>query len=968
MSNFHFEVPHNFTPKDKKINLIKDSYNYVQKQTSALRRTWPEYMVLKVVTVYRDNTFDLTTPDEEHLFERVMAIDPRAKDFYRPGKAVTVRFNNVNGGRPYIKFGYGFMGDAVDLTVYDIFFGDGSWITPEADYLLSAGLITAADRQIKVSTTLGTLSQIATVTRFETGSDLYGDTSKFINISDQLGLLSFTVADGVGGTVTVLALFTTLWYHATASIIGTSAKIREFSIAGSTSGLFDNKTWSYSSYFPGYEVQQSKGPYYYNRRNCYFFIDLITLPAEAGIYVVALETGIYAHKREASSTVVHTNWAYDKNRPNRTGNIQSYGKYLLECGYLGTDRSDNALNEFNGTLQGNDPAHSYTYNENNGYYDLVSLPDDAGRSVLHFYVRKEDLTYDHYALDLRAIFPQTIYRLYSCGTYRDNQTNLYDEAGAELKPTGDPEGIGLILSPSSAYTFWTQSSRWPVLAYTVASVNKIEFWFWVCFTEGTGVAIGQSYWSLVALDAISRTFTVKNQLVTAGAPTLLYPSAEWLAAQMSTWEAYAEASMQYEAASSLMDPGSDGDYPTINESGELINTPLYFPRRLQGVSCDGFDPEPGKNNRPWASDKFIPHPLPGDTTDSFYAFQDEFLFDSIYLTSRQAPSGVFDQRGHHFQILSEPFHYADGTGLSTITPIVPTITQVYPANYYFIYQDVPADWAQSTFYKYFEAGVFPEGEEPDERTVLIVGGYWDDGDGIVFHPSYSYGPLTWTSIPCTYEERYHAPGLVLVGDFYTRYKTWLVVTSPTAPVAKIDISEYKTWGSAGTLFQNIPLLACVWQWEVVGNYLFIVRQCFTGTYDPGINAREPYLEIRNKVTGTVLYKESLRPAGGTTHSCMYDFPPIFRTQKDSQGNAYAQIYTSWLASGGDATNFSQRIHVKTDIKFTGSINREEHIYTGIKETNIPSPHEISNMVINGRNMFWAEGSNSVEKYTPPDPV
>jgi len=118
MSNdFHFNIPIDpIKPKKNLDKTLKNAQTHIDKAIHQQRKDWPEYMVLKVYNIYSDNTFDLITPDEEHLFERVPAIDPRAKDFYQRGKAVTVRFNNVNGGRPYIKFGYGFMSTPVDIT------------------------------------------------------------------------------------------------------------------------------------------------------------------------------------------------------------------------------------------------------------------------------------------------------------------------------------------------------------------------------------------------------------------------------------------------------------------------------------------------------------------------------------------------------------------------------------------------------------------------------------------------------------------------------------------------------------------------------------------------------------------------------------------------------------------------------------------------------------------------------------
>jgi len=129
MSNdFHFNIPIDpIKPKKNLDKTLKNAQTHIDKAIHQQRKDWPEYMVLKVYNIYSDNTFDLITPDEEHLFERVSAIDPRAKDFYQRGKAVTVRFNNVNGGRPYIKFGYGFMSTPVDISIDQPTYGAIRW-------------------------------------------------------------------------------------------------------------------------------------------------------------------------------------------------------------------------------------------------------------------------------------------------------------------------------------------------------------------------------------------------------------------------------------------------------------------------------------------------------------------------------------------------------------------------------------------------------------------------------------------------------------------------------------------------------------------------------------------------------------------------------------------------------------------------------------------------------------------------
>ena len=117
MPIFHFNFDEPILPQKKEHGPTHAQIQeIVSKQTNKMRVDYPEYLILKVLSVYNDNTFDLSTPDDELTFSRVPSIDPKARFSYKPGDAVTVRHMKSDNNRKYIKFGFGSSGgDVVDL-------------------------------------------------------------------------------------------------------------------------------------------------------------------------------------------------------------------------------------------------------------------------------------------------------------------------------------------------------------------------------------------------------------------------------------------------------------------------------------------------------------------------------------------------------------------------------------------------------------------------------------------------------------------------------------------------------------------------------------------------------------------------------------------------------------------------------------------------------------------------------------
>lgn len=1006
MSNFHFEVPHNFTPKDKKINLIKDSYNYVQKQTSALRRTWPEYMVLKVVTVYRDNTFDLTTPDEEHLFERVMAIDPRAKDFYRPGKAVTVRFNNVNGGRPYIKFGYGFMGDAVDLTIRQILFGDGSWTTPEADSLNSHGL-TVANRQILLNSG-GTLTTLESgIQRFSTAGGA-GTWFYFVSHLDQLGLLAFTTPVTLSeSTTTVLACFATLWDSYLTGFSSGQGAIREYCIGGLDISLH-TRTLTYS---PGYELRPQISNYPVpasDRNHGYFFVDIVT--DSYGVYIVTLENGIIVHRR--SDDAQHKSaWTPDQSLPGRTGSCSVYGQWLVEGCYTGYDKSQNALDQFNGLMQYTDPALAYL-GMRDGTFEQIRLPDNANRAMFRFYVRDATtMVYTGYEIDLKAMVSGvTPRKVHSCGAWYPYGVALYDSGGTELDL-----GDGTLLLYSGA-DYNMQCNRWPWLARPAATEGgtppAVEVWFWVCTQAGkAGDEVnnaGRSYWTLCALQPATSITEIKNQLITSADPIpYIEPYTGWWADQQAAQAASSAASLETGAPDSFEgnasyaiyvadDPGYVPEDP-VNPVGGRLYVTGTTEVRLRGSIYNGTVANNPQNDD---MDRFVPHPLP--TNAGALGPVESQMQDGMVPTSDHVPSGCFDLHANHYCILGKPVKVASGiAGILEYDGEVPlkvtTETQTGTKYWFAGFKNILKPWF---IYVYFCDPDNPDGEamggsapdrymyrdfqpyetEPHNTSApgtdlfdFIVQGT----DTLNFYTYNCAGtasaPVSPVFTPQTVDvRRYVATRYTIkVSTWETLHKTHIIKTSyDGATKTEKDISEYTTWDP---LRSNCPVFGNCWQCIAVKDFLFIIIERVYSQDDPlnQFTSFEPRLEIYKLSDLTLMKQESLRPLSDTGNLLLCDrtLAPRMRVGYNSAGECFAQIFTEWITvaddSRGDRLEVMQ--HLKSEMKYKTGLTRTDHLFQGTKEAGIPLPTEASNWVQNGDNIFWIEGSNSVVKYTPLPP-
>lgn len=883
---------------------MMDRPGSIREHVNGMRRRNPDFEPFLVSKVNNDGTIYVRKnewPEDCFITVPLTRGTPAASE----GDSVFVAYEEGDRQRPFYH-GMGKKGAGIlkKAKLNFMMFGDGQWVTPESDRLNSCGL-TIPSKQIRIKldgSTPGTISTIDSFNRFVTGPELPGRWQDFVTNIDQTGLLAFTVPDGTGGTVTVLACYYTLWLGVS-YINGYTGQIREYSIAGSSSGISDRTIW-FTEALEGRAGTPSVNSAA-DRRQGYFFIDTVTDPM--GLYVMALETGIY-NLRRSDNTMRKSNWVPDVNFPSNIGSVSAYGDYVIGCGWAGYDKSEAALTSFNVMMQGADPAAAYLQDPTFGWQDRIKLPDDSSRAVLRIYTRftlAEDpgnygLSFGYNNIDLKGIIPgKTIRRIYSNGIHFRLSRALLTSSGSPLTA---PSGGELALAPRVHSNI--QSLRWPWLI----SGTRAEFWISVCaqVDGSTSAEPGQSYWTLCAVTPKTRTMTAKNQLVTPFSPALNPRFPDLLATRESEIGIAATASRS-------VDGGDINFYPEAYRISASFGSVIY----LAGYHYEGIDSADPPDK--WSEvDRWIDHPLPGDLTSDNYTREspsNDVGLDAIVPGAGASPSGSFDLNGNHYAAVSEPIHFLDN-----LTP---------------------------------------------DTLVLDPGGLRMPGTGT---PVYIKVTVTKTD---GYSTMYAAHKKS--NRHWTKgHKTWLVRTSEDGfSRIKKDISERFTWNnSTADRAKDLPLLGCVWQVTPVGQYVFVLRQCYWSVTSgkPDQTKREPYLEIYSKELN-LLQKISLHPPTDTGRALfgIYDLAPRMRVGFDAAGSAWAEICTEWITlTDYNAINRLELVqHLKTEIKYKAALERTDHLWQGKKEAGIPLPGEMSNIVFHGDRAYWIEGNNSVVQYAPP---
>ena len=89
-------------------HIIKTASDMIAKSMPRYHRAHPEFLTCKILTVYKNNTFDVQDLHDSKVYLNVPSVTPDSWMYYQPGQAVHVRYYNVDSDRMFIRFGQGF--------------------------------------------------------------------------------------------------------------------------------------------------------------------------------------------------------------------------------------------------------------------------------------------------------------------------------------------------------------------------------------------------------------------------------------------------------------------------------------------------------------------------------------------------------------------------------------------------------------------------------------------------------------------------------------------------------------------------------------------------------------------------------------------------------------------------------------------------------------------------------------------
>lgn len=894
--------------------------------------------------------------------------------------------------------------------------GNGQWLTPEADYRNSCGL-TEPTKQLILKldgSKPGTLRVLESdIQRFEIREE-WGEKARLTHYAkhvDQLGLIAYT-QQANGRSSTILARYSTMWV-APYGIDGHLGVIHEYDIGGEPSAIAE---WVFSFH----EISES--PYTYenlgsrngyraqvDRRAGYFFADILT--ESRAIYMVCLDSGIHT-LRKSDGTQHFANWFPDPLRPQSAGAVTAWGKYVFECGWSGYDKSNTAFNDFNATIGYVDPATLYLPLRDNSLIRLP-LPDNTTyRADLRYYVRSDDFsTYTTMSLSLLGLVDGKVTRkILSCGIYTYGDTRIL---------LADGSAAGSLLDTGPGWNL--QSSRWPLWI----SAESKTIWFWLAsMVDGeTAEKPGASYFQIFALNFAAGSLSKKGEMVSS--KVVLEPYPGWKADRMAEHAALATASQStqtqtgYHTTSAVVAHDPWGNPQVIPYATYFYNV---------GWTYEGIDPAYKEEYD--EADQYLPHPWPcPGGPDAYLSLVN--TNDAIAISSRATPSGCFDSQGNHYMIVSEPIkvyttmgsNYVYNPRPSDIPPWafwLPTLAETlhhedsgtiawfsgykglqgwytdyyqwyntphtvvraytrhdkYPFHYWLVDPDQwPLDaqpWTDE--YDFYYARV------EDLPTILeftCLSGY-DRGE--IEH-------LGSVTLPY--------PGNLEVVDaaYFTnkktsfpsheiRYVTYLVKTTAGGAQTKLDITQRFSWSGASYYHSkavDMPFALNCWQWAAVGDYLFCLRQMYQSggmVRDPSISNpatdlqdEAPWLEVRSLSDLKLVGRLPLWPDPKSKLRCQYDTPPRMVVGVDINGNAWAQVFSSWNERSYDDyyRDLAKNWNVKNEfvVKKARLEQFAIHGWTGLAEVGMPSPTEASTLVINNGRAYWIDQGNSVVEYTAP---
>ena len=727
--------------------------------------------------------------------------------------------------------------------------------------------------------------------------------------SDQVGLVAFQDSSGAQ----LYALMFTVWdgdYADSLYAIG-SHPIAE-TATGSDVVIREHRAFNDSTdyhFTPLLGAERKSGSGFMTttegqrgRRGGYFFLDQVTDPN--GVYVCCLQTGFYFLRRsdQAKFKVAKpadvsrdypSDWDDGFSIPGdgyiykpfslRTGSYSVYGKWILEGNYDAYDNESSAVS--NWALFGNPGGLTFDRR-------VLVAPNHANRASVWLSERELDYTMTHQILHLSHLIPNLL-RSMGCGF----QASFFNS----LPATRWPVLIDLLTDPGNPRTeavLWFSgidtdlASRLAIAKIHLATgeITKVDEFL-----------ASPTYFPLYA--------SMVSDLMAWWASEINSTRVSWRSSIDDDWAVLDSNAAGNTSASGPLNDDADADVRENAGTGfKKSNSTVPYVRKYSshGNSIYG----QARSLEVWRGNDFgtyksgnlvktldnssfcLCHPLPGD-------LDEDSLPSGVYPGvespgSDLSPSGVVGKNQNHYLIHSEPdqiiINVIPGGAERSVPIPYATIGGTYP--------EIPVGALNVV--------TVPFGINSVATTWIPVRAY-SGGAGAVM---YTLGKINMVPITKTVYRTY------LVKRNLDLSRNW-----------KIVITDYFNWqGVAGTTMPWVslpadayPQLNSCWQWEEVGDYVFVLRQHVWHNMSLSSNRnlasssqlldRDPYLDVYRSTDGTLLAHVNLRipsdvPARAynlwVKPTFIDGYSPRFRCGVNARGDSWAKCFLAWRPASGDA--------------------------------------------------------------------
>lgn len=679
-----------------------------------------------------------------------------------------------------------------------------------------------------------------------------------------------------------------------------------------------------SSYLD-FNARESWG--YPERRQGFLFAD--PLDDQGLVYTITRGDGIYSVLRDPYN-VQFTPWAraavseyYDFPRPR--GAIGCAGRFLIEC----------------------------TYTE---YATMVS-PDSTNDATLQLYLRQSDLTYT---------------------------------------PTAKPELFSL-LDPSTwrVFAVWDLlTTRWPLRSN--GDSNASEWWVYICSQLGNLFTQTPEF-RLASINATTGQLTLRANYTPD--PTILLSYPDLVSAESARLSTFADSS-RIPPHGPYFTNGLGPVFAFVAPDGFLYDS-------ISQYDVNGWDLhkswpiyQRGYNyvsGGPTVTSKtggeYFSYPFIGDWDDTDVPTASD---DYNHVNNPcRVPSGIIGQDDCHYTVVHEPHFLATEYNMNLTGGYVVTDEGESNVWYAYLIKDEylnPILDSSGWFIGYgddfilYRTYVAPSDGASNVGNVIPCAPLLHYTNG-----GYNYGCHRSTIIdfqgPSAPVPDWQEVALNMgLGAPTTRpcYKTYLICTQDSTEKYKVDITDYYSWPDDGTQSSNdlykaddYPLLASVWQIALVGDVLFVLRQSVwagdeenTLEHSSDLKKREPYIEVRDRLTGALLKKANLHPPDDLSDRTLIgDYTHVPRMvvgfdKVEGVIQPWATIWTQWqLAAGGTAADTR---HAITEVSWIDSdIVRADSLRIGAKPAGAPSALEASILALNKNTAVWIDDAQNAARQSQP---